>query len=221
MIRHMQNLKPLALVAALALGFYAQCTGAQAAEPRTLTVAGGCFWCVEKDFESVSGVIEAVSGFTGGSVSNPSYKQVVRGGTGHREAVQITYDPSVIGVEQLLHLFLRSIDVTDAGGQFCDRGHSYSTAIYVATSAERQAALAAIQAAQAELGAEVVTPVLDAGAFFAAEDYHQDYYKSSDLVLTRFGPISKAKAYKRYREGCGRDARIRALWGSDAPFVGS
>ncbi len=189
------------------------------ASAETLTVAGGCFWCVESDFESVRGVTEVVSGFTGGSVSNPSYKQVVGGGTGHREAVQITFDPGVISRDQILHMFLRSIDPTDAGGQFCDRGHSYSTAIYPANAAQTNAAKAALAKASSDLGRNVVTPIEPLTAFYPAEAYHQDYYKSSDRVLTRFGLISKAKAYKRYREACGRDAKVSKLWGSAAPFT--
>ena len=102
------------------------------AEIKTITVAGGCFWCVESDFEQVRGVTEAVSGFAGGTVSNPSYKQVKNGGTGHREAVQISYDSTKVTAEQLYDLFFRSIDPTDAGGQFCDRGENYSTAIFAA-----------------------------------------------------------------------------------------
>lgn len=200
---------------------------AMAADRETLTVAGGCFWCVEADFERVPGVIEAVSGFTGGTVSNPTYKQVTRGGTGHYEAVQIEFDPAKVSREQLLHMFLRSIDATDAGGQFCDRGNSYRTAIFVSDQAEKTLADAAIRNAQAELdrrgaaGTKIVTPVLQAGRFYPVDDYHQDYYKQTKTVLTRFGPISKAKAYKRYRAACGRDKRVRALWGDAAPFAGS
>lgn len=185
----------------------------------TLTVAGGCFWCVESDFESVRGVEKVVSGFTGGSVANPTYKQVVGGGTGHREAVQITFDPGVISRDQVLHMFLRSVDPTDAGGQFCDRGLSYSTAIYPANAAQTNAAKAALKSAEGDLGQKIVTPVEPLGAFYPAEAYHQDYYKSSDRVLTRFGVLTKAKAYKRYRKACGRDARVAELWGSAAPFA--
>jgi peptide-methionine (S)-S-oxide reductase len=198
-----------------------QCGKSLAADLQTATVAGGCFWCVEKDFESVAGVTEVVSGFTGGDVANPSYKQVVRGRTGHVEAVQITYDANAISYEQILHLFLRSVDVTDSGGQFCDRGFSYTTAIFVSNPAERAAAEAALARAAADLGQTPVTPIRDAGTFYPAEEYHQDYYKKSDTILSRFGPISKAKAYKRYREACGRDARVRELWGAAAPFAGS
>ena len=190
------------------------------ASAETITVAGGCFWCVEADFEKVQGVSEAVSGFTGGTVENPSYKEVVRGGTGHYEAVEIEYDPEVVSPRQLYDLFLRSIDVTDAGGQFCDRGQSYATAIFVDGAEQRAAAEAAVAAAEAELGREIVTPILEAAPFYEAEEYHQDYYKKDDIILTRFGPRSKAAAYVRYREACGRDARVREVWGEDAPFAG-
>lgn len=191
------------------------------AETKTTIFAGGCFWCVEKDFESVPGVIEAVSGFAGGKIVNPSYKQVTRGGTGHLEAVEITYDSSVVTYDELLHMFLRSIDPTDAGGQFCDRGHSYTTAIFVSNAAEKAAAEAAVLTAERDLGRNIVTNVRTISDFYAADAYHQDYYKQTKKILTRFGPISKAKAYKRYREGCGRDAGVRAIWGAAAPFAGS
>lgn len=186
---------------------------------QTLTVAGGCFWCVESDFESVEGVIEAVSGFAGGTTVNPTYKQVTGGGTGHYEAVEITYDAKIVSIDQLLHAFLRSIDPTDAGGQFCDRGATYRTAIFVADETEQRAAQGAIDMAQAELGQPIVTEVLSADTFYPAEAYHQDYYKSRSIVVTRRGPMTKANAYKFYRDACGRDDRVRALWGDDAPFL--
>lgn len=216
-----QMLKPVLLIAAILMGLAVQSTRAHAAETKTAIFAGGCFWCVEADFEMVPGVIKAVSGFAGGTVANPTYKQVTRGGTGHLEAVEITYEPARISYAQLLHLFLRSIDPTDAGGQFCDRGESYATAIFVSDKAERKAASAAIAKAQSDLGTTVVTPVRNLNRFYPADEYHQDYYKQTSRILTRFGPISKAKAYKRYRKGCGRDARVRALWGDAAPFAGS
>jgi len=215
------TLKPAILAVAILLGVTALYSRAQAAETKTLVVAGGCFWCVESDFESVPGVIEVVSGFSGGESANPTYKQVTRGGTGHLEAVEIAYDPAVVTHAELLHKFLRSIDPTDAGGQFCDRGHSYSTAVFVSNAAERATAETAISTAQADLGMTIVTPVLDRVAFYAVDDYHQDYYKQTKRVLTRFGAISKAKAYKRYRKGCGRDARVQDLWGDMAPFIHS
>ncbi|MEM7470338.1 MAG: peptide-methionine (S)-S-oxide reductase MsrA [Pseudomonadota bacterium] len=185
----------------------------------TITVAGGCFWCVESDFERVRGVSDAVSGFTGGRVAEPTYKQVTGGGTGHYEAVRITYDPDALPLGALFDMFFRSIDPTDAGGQFCDRGESYRSAIFVSSAAEQKAAEAAKVRAEAALGRTIVTPILKAAAFYEADAYHQDYYKSSDRVLTRFGLVSKAKAYKRYRSACGRDARVKALWGDAAPFA--
>jgi peptide-methionine (S)-S-oxide reductase len=197
----------------------AMAAGTAQAETAKAVVAGGCFWCVESDFERVRGVVEVVSGFTGGTVANPTYEQVVDGGTGHYEAVEITYDPAVLSYDQLLKLFLRSVDVTDAGGQFCDRGDSYRTAIFVSDAAERNAAEAAISQAEADLGAAVVTPVLQASTFYAADAYHQDYYKGTDIVLTRRGPKSQANAYAFYRESCGRDARVKALWGDQAAFA--
>ncbi len=221
MMRVADQVKSVSLSIAIALTIILQCQSALAAEQAKAIFAGGCFWCVEKDFESVPGVIEVVSGFTGGDVANPAYKQVVKGGTGHVEAVEITYDPTKVSYGQLLHMFFRSVDPTDAGGQFCDRGHSYTTAIFVSDSAEKTAALIAKSNAEAALGKSVVTPIHDAGPFFAANDYHQDFYKQTKKIITRFGPSSKAKAYKRYRKACGRDARVRELWGNEAPFAGT
>ncbi|MCA0940283.1 peptide-methionine (S)-S-oxide reductase MsrA [Salipiger pacificus] len=194
--------------------------GPVASETREIIVAGGCFWCVEADFEKVPGVREAISGYTGGTLANPSYKQVSRGGTGHYEAVRILYDDSRVSAEDLYALFFRSIDPTDAGGQFCDRGDSYRTAIFANGPAQKRAAMAAKAQAQAALGQTIVTPVLQASRFWPAEPEHQDYYKGAGLVLTRFGPLKQSSAYKRYRKACGRDARVRALWGSAAAFAG-
>lgn len=214
-----QNFKSLTLMFAIAMGFVAHCSAASAAPNKKAYVAGGCFWCVESDFEGVDGVKEVVSGYTGGDVKNPTYKQVVRGGTGHYEAVEITYDPDKVSYAELMHLFFRSVDPTDAGGQFCDRGQSYATAIFVSNASEKAAAEKAKAEAQASLGRKIVTPIISASAFYDAEEYHQDYYKKDDRVLTRFGPQTKAAAYKKYRNGCGRDARVKALWGSEAPFA--
>lgn len=175
-------------------------------------VAGGCFWCVESDFEKVAGVKSVVSGYTGGSKANPTYKDH----EGHFEAVEITFDNSKISYADLIAMFLRSVDVTDAGGQFCDRGPAYRTAIFVSNPAQKAAAQAAVAEAKAVLGQKVVTPVLDAKTFWIAEEYHQDYYKSSEIVLTRAGPKQKKNAYKFYRSACGRDARVKELWGSQA-----
>ena len=210
----MFKMKLLAVL--IAVGVMAQVKTADAAE--TLTVAGGCFWCVEADFEKVKGVKKAVSGFAGGTTANPTYKQVTGGNTGHYEAVQITYDPAQVSARQLLDLFFRSIDPTDAGGQFCDRGDSYRTAVF-ATSGQKAAAEQAKAAAQSALGRSVVTPILGSSTFYPADGYHQDYYKSSERILTRFGLKKKSEAYKRYRDACGRDKRVRELWGSAAPFA--
>lgn len=216
-----ETFKSIALAGMIALGFVAQGKNAHAADLQTLTVAGGCFWCVEADFEKVKGVKHAISGFTGGTVANPTYKQVTSGGTGHYEAVQITFDADVVSRGTLLDLFFRSVDPTDAGGQFCDRGESYRTAIFTNTPAEKQAAQAAKTKATADLGATVVTPILGASEFYPADAYHQDYYKGTKLIITRFGPKRQASAYKAYRNACGRDARVKELWGDAAPFAGS
>ncbi|MEQ8898278.1 MAG: peptide-methionine (S)-S-oxide reductase MsrA [Roseovarius sp.] len=221
MIIYLKEVKAVLLAGLIIVGMGVQCNKARAAGTEVLTVAGGCFWCVEADFESVSGVKEVVSGYTGGTTKNPTYKEVTRGGTGHYEAVQIFYDPARVTEEQLLHLFFRSIDPTDAGGQFCDRGASYRTAIFAQDGASRQAAEAAKAEAAKALGRSIVTPILNVGPFYKAEDYHQDYYKGTKLVITRAGPKKQSSAYKFYREGCNRDQRIRQLWGSAAPFVGS
>ena len=189
-----------------------------AAKAETATVAGGCFWCVEADFESVPGVGDAVSGFTGGTTPDPVYQ---RSGD-HIEAVTIPFDETRISYRQILDLFFRSIDPLDAGGQFCDRGHEYTTAVFVEGPEQRRVAEEAKAAAEAELGQEIVTPILDAGAFYPVDDYHQDYYKSDDrLGFTSVGiAVPKKVAYKRYRQGCGRDQRVREVWGNAAPFVG-
>ena len=211
--------KAVMLTVAIIAGIAAQHRSAHAQDLQTAIVAGGCFWCVESDFERVEGVIEAVSGFAGGTVADPTYRQVSRGGTGHLEAVQITYDADILSYDQLLHLFLRSIDPTDADGQFCDRGAHYATAIFTATEAERQAAATAIAEAEAQLGQAIVTPVRETVPFYPAEADHQDFYRSSAIILTRRGPMTRANAYAFYRESCGRDARVAELWGTDAPFL--
>ncbi len=183
-------------------------------------LAGGCFWCVEADFEKVQGVRGAVSGFTGGTTRNPTYSDVTGGGTGHYEAVEIDFNAGQIGYDQILSLFFRSIDPTDDGGQFCDRGASYRTAVFVTNAQQRATAEAVKAQAEAELGRKIVTPILNAGTFYPADSYHQDYYKSATLIVTRFGPRQKATAYKLYRDACGRDQKVKRLWGAAAPFAG-
>ena len=168
--------------------------------------AGGCFWCVEADFDKVEGVIDTVSGYTGGRIANPTYKQVSHENTGHYEAVKITYDPDVVSYDYLVTYFLHHVDPTDADGQFCDKGESYRTAIFVANPNERAIAEADIAAVDASgvLPAPVVTKVIGAETFWPAEDYHQDYYKKNPLK------------YRYYRASCGRDARVKDLWGDSA-----
>lgn len=205
------------LAALIMVGLSANAKTAQAATEQLL-VAGGCFWCVESDFESVPGVIEVESGFAGGTTANPTYKQVTGGGSGHYEVAQITFDNSEISARQLLDMFFRSVDPLDAGGQFCDRGASYRTALFP-TPDQEAAARAAKADAEAALGQTVVTPILPAATFYPADAYHQDYYKSSDRVFTRFGLRKKSDAYKRYRLACGRDARVLQIWGDAAPFA--
>ncbi len=166
----------------------------------TAAFAGGCFWCVEKDFEKLKGVRDVVSGYSGGLKESPTYEDHA----GHVEAVQVTYDPAVVSYRKLADYHLRHIDPLDAGGQFCDRGHSYTSAIFAANADERSDAEASIAEAEKLLGQEIVTPVLDRGAFWLAEGYHQDYYKKNSL------------RYKYYRAACGRDARVKKVWGSPA-----
>ena len=164
----------------------------------TAVFAGGCFWCVESDFEKLDGVEKAVSGYTGGDLQNPTYEDH----EGHVEAVEVTYEPDVFSYRSLVDYLLRHIDPLDDGGQFCDRGPSYKSAIFVAGDEERAAAQAAIAEAESELGEEIVTPIRERGAFWTAEDYHQNYYKKN--------PIQ----YRFYRSRCGRDARIKKVWGA-------
>ena len=167
--------------------------------------AGGCFWCVEADFEKLPGVEEVVSGYTGGTTRNPTYEEVVRENTGHYEAAKVIYDPSVVSYEDLLDHYWTTVDPTDARGQFCDKGDSYRTAIF-ATPEQMEAARESLEEVKETKPFEdpIVTPVLKAQAFYDAEDYHQDYYKK------------KRVRYNVYRTGCGRDARLKQLWGDRA-----
>ena len=214
-----RSAKSTALALVATAGLFAQVQTAQA-DTETLTIAGGCFWCVESDFESVDGVKEAISGFAGGEVANPTYKQVVRGETGHYEAVQIIFDPDIVSRDDILSKFFRSVDPIDAGGQFFDRGQSYATAIFAEGPLQEEAAEKAKAQAASDLGQKVVTPILGSFPFYVADASHQNYYKGSKIVLTRFGPKKQSKAYKAYRDACGRDQRVEKLWGAAAPFVG-
>ncbi|MDX1291354.1 MAG: peptide-methionine (S)-S-oxide reductase MsrA [Hyphomonas sp.] len=200
-------------LAAMALAFFSN-AGAQdkpvpETAPKRLSTAvfaGGCFWCVEADFDKVEGVIDTVSGYTGGTLANPTYKQVSHENTGHYEAVKVTYDPDVTSYDTLVDYFFRHVDPTDPYGQFCDKGDSYRTAVFVGSDEERAVVEAEISSIEASgvLNAPVVTRVVQADTFWPAEDYHQDYYKKSPLK------------YRYYRASCGRDARIEDLWGTSA-----
>ena len=168
--------------------------------------AGGCFWCVEADFDKVPGVLSTTSGYIGGHVANPTYKQVTSGTTGHTEAVRIVYDPGRVSYDRLLFVFWRTIDPVTKDAQFCDYGSQYRTGIFATSDAQLQRALASKVALEqsGRLKRPIVTEVLRAGTFYPAEDYHQDYYKKDPL------------RYNLYRFNCGRDARLDALWGPEA-----
>jgi len=172
------------------------------AQAATAILAGGCFWCMESDFEKLEGVSDVVSGFTGGSHPDPTYRGAH---TGHYEAVEITYDPAVVDYQGILDHFWVNHDPFDARGQFCDKGHSYLAAIFVGTDAERELAEKSKQkVVEMFPGQKVITPILPRSSFFPIkgdESYHQDYYKKSPL------------RYKYYRFGCGRDARLSKIWG--------
>ena len=202
----MVRLASLATAVILAVCPQQPVLAAAADELAVATFAGGCFWCVESDFDKVPGVVETISGYTGGTVDNPTYKQVTAGGTGHREAVQIRYDPQRVSYGRLLHIFWRSVDPTDGDGQFCDRGESYQTAIFVGNEEERLLAEASKEALEqsAVLDAPVVTPIEPARTFYPAEGYHQDYYSMNPV------------RYRFYRFSCGRDSRVQQVWGKQA-----
>ena len=172
----------------------------KAARTATAVFAGGCFWCTESDFDHIAGVTETVSGYTGGRVRNPTYAQVSAGNTGHIEAVRIVYDPSRVSYATLVERFFRTIDPLDGGGQFCDRGDQYRSAIFVANAAERRIAEAAKARAARQLGRPVATEILPRGVFYRAEAYHQDYYRRNPV------------RYRFYRWNCGRDARLERVW---------
>jgi peptide-methionine (S)-S-oxide reductase len=172
--------------------------------PKTETAvfAGGCFWCMENDMRGIPGVIRVESGYTGGHVKNPSYSDVTSEKSGHYEAVRVTYDPARLQYDYLLYRYWRLVDPTDVGGQFCDRGPSYRPAVFVANAGQRKAAEASRATAAKRLKrGKMATPILDLGPFWPAEAYHRDYAKRN------------AFDYHAYRTACGRDARLRAVWG--------
>ena len=194
----------LAALAALTIsgGFATPVPGAEA----TAIFASGCFWCTESDFEKLPGVVSAESGYTGGRTENPTYEQVSSKLTGHAEAVEIVFDPGRVSYEKLVEHFWRTIDPTTKDAQFCDHGSPYRTAIFAVDATQQKIAMASLAALQKNkpFKEPIVTEILMAGPFYKAEDYHQDYYKKNPI------------RYQYYRTACGRDARLKQLWGSQA-----
>ncbi len=168
--------------------------------------AGGCFWCVEADFDKVPGVLSTTSGYIGGSKANPTYEQVSSGGTGHAEAVKIVFDPQMVSYDKLLYVFWRNVDPLTREGQFCDFGPQYRTGVFYVNEAQKVAATAAKAALEksGRFKRPIVTEISAAGPFYAAEDYHQNFYKTNPV------------RYNIYRFNCGRDARLEELWGKEA-----
>ena len=172
----------------------------------TAVFAGGCFWCEETAFEGLPGVISVVSGYTGGQKKNPTYEEVSSGSTGHAESVEVTYDPSKITYEKLLYVFWRNVDPFQANGQFCDHGDQYRSAIFYKDEAQKRAAEESKRKLeeQPKFQGKIVTQVVPASTFYPAEEYHQDFYKKNPV------------RYHEYRLGCGRDRRLKEIWGEEA-----
>ena len=176
-----------------------------ATEPKleSVVLGGGCFWCIEADYEKLDGVVDVISGYAGGHVKNPTYKQVSAGGSGHIEVVKVTYDANKINYSQILDYFWRHVDPTRDDGQFCDRGSQYRPAIFYQDEAQKKLALASTKQIEQSKPFEqpLKVELIQAGTFYPAEDYHQDYYKKNPI------------RYNFYRFNCGRDARVEQLWG--------
>ena len=198
-------LAPLALVA----GITAAAAHSPSGKTETAIFAGGCFWCVEEAFEKVPGVSSAVSGYTGGTVANPTYEQVASKATGHAEAVQVTFDPGKVSYQQLVDWFWHNIDPVDAKGQFCDKGSPYRSAIYYQGEAQKKVAEASKEALKGRFKQPIATEITAASTFYPAEDYHQDYYKKNSL------------RYQYYKYGCGRAQRLEQIWGPPASPPGA
>ena len=177
----------------------------QKIEPASAVFAGGCFWCMEGPFDKMEGVISTTSGYSGGHVDNPTYEQVSKGSSGHIEVLQVTYDPAKVSYQQLLQTFWVNVDPLDGGGQFCDRGSQYASAIFYATETERQAAQDSmlVLAESGRFEAPIQTQLLPAATFYPAESYHQNYYQRNPV------------RYKYYRWNCGRDQRLTEVWGEE------
>lgn len=179
-------------------------SSAATAQTAKATFAGGCFWCMEPPFDKLDGVISTTSGYVGGKKKNPTYEEVSAGGTGHAEAVQVVYDPKKVSYEKLLEVFWHNVDPLVKDRQFCDRGNQYRSAIFYHDETQKRLAEQTKKAKEKELGKPVVTEIVPASQYYAAEDYHQDYYKKNPI------------RYKLYRANCGRDARLEQLWGDKA-----
>lgn len=189
---------------AVSLVLAALAAAARSAPAAHATFAGGCFWCMVEPFEKLTGVVSVTSGYTGGTTANPTYEQVSSGSTGHAESIDVVYDPSKIAYEKLLDVYWHNVDPLQANGQFCDHGRQYRTAIFFHDEEQRRLAEESKKKVATELHGEVVTEVTQAGPFYRAEEYHQDFYKKNPA------------RYHEYRQGCGRDARLRQLWGDRA-----
>ncbi len=179
-------------------------TATRRAAMDTAVFAGGCFWCMEPPYDKLDGVLSTTSGYTSGSVLNPTYEQVSRGGTGHTEGVQVVFDPARVTYAKLLHVFWRNIDPFARDRQFCDRGDQYRSGIYPRNATQKEAADASLRAIAARFSQPIATEIVSATRFYAAEDYHQDYYMKNPV------------RYKYYRGGCGRDGRLKEIWGNEA-----
>ncbi|MBA3890845.1 MAG: peptide-methionine (S)-S-oxide reductase MsrA [Gemmatimonadaceae bacterium] len=170
----------------------------------TAIFAGGCFWCMEPPFDKLAGVISTTSGYTSGRTPNPTYEQVSSGGTGHTEGIQVVFDPAKVSYNRLLTVFWRNIDPFARNRQFCDRGDQYRSGIYPRNAAQQAAADASLRAVDARFDEPIATEIVPASRFYAAEEYHQDYYTKNPV------------RYKYYRFSCGRDARLKSIWGDEA-----
>lgn len=189
----------------LATSLTTSATAAENAEGlERATFAGGCFWCMEPPYDKIDGVVETISGFSGGHVANPSYEQVTRGGTGHLEVVEVVYDPEKVGYDKLLDIYWRNVDPFDGGGQFCDRGESYRPAIFVRDEEQERLARKSMQALSRRFEQPIAVTIEPFEAFYPAEDYHQNYYDKNPV------------RYNYYRWRCGRDARLETVWGEPA-----
>ena len=204
----MRIVRFLAVAAVSFAGVIAAAAWAQAPKPAAAsgtlkaTFAGGCFWCVEEAFDKVPGVVSTISGYMGGQTKNPTYEQVSTGRTGHTEVVQVEYDPKRVSYDKLLDVFWRNIDPTQKDAQFCDHGSQYRSGIFFHDAEQRRLAEASkgALAKNKPFKGEIVTEVTQASQFYAAEDYHQDYYLKNPV------------RYKFYKTGCGREARLKELW---------